>query len=137
MHPTRPLALGAALLLAACATAPGPRPLTTIESPGEVSLADAAAPVVIHVSSRFAGPLAIYSVSAGVATRLGDVPGGRAEQFRLQATQIPANGLTLLAVPQTGPARASTGVLRVAPGSVVDFTIGASLADARAGVRSP
>jgi len=131
--PTRILAV---LLIAACAST-GTTSRTTAEAGGEVALDDSAAPVVVHVASRYAAPLAIYLLTNGVATRLGEVPGGRAEQFRLAATQIPAGGLTLLAVPIAGDARASSGTLRVVPGSVVDFAIGAALGDARATVRSP
>jgi hypothetical protein len=132
-----PAAVAAALLLGACATAPDA--YTTDQSAGEVvpapSMADAAAPVVIRVTSQYAGPVAIYSVSEGVATRLGDVGGGRVEQFRLAAMQVPTNGLTLMAVPRTGDARGTTGRLLVAPGSVVEFTIGPALTDARAAIR--
>jgi len=134
MHLSRPAAALAALLLAACASS-GASHITTMADPGDVALADSSAPVVVRVSSRYAAPLAIYSVSDGVATRLGDVPGGREEQFRLAAMQIPPNGLTLIAVPQAGDARATTGQLRVVPGSVVEFSIGPTLTDARAAVR--
>ena len=120
---------------AACAT--GGRTVATDEAGGEVEPSRAAAPVLIRVSSQYAAPLAIYSVSDGVATRLGDVPGGRVEQFRLDAVQIPADGLTLLAVPLAGDARATTGRLRVVPGNVIDFTIGTALTNAAAAVRSP
>ena len=132
---TKLMQILAALALAGCATGGGPR--VTQESAGEVALADARAPLVVRVSSRYAGPLAIYSLDAGVATRLGEVPGGRAEEFRIAATQIPARGLTFMAVPVAGDGRASTGLLRVAPGRVVQFDIGASLGEARAAVRSP
>jgi hypothetical protein len=127
--------VAAALAVAACATSTTSR--TVREDAGEVALVDARAPLVVRVSSRYAAPLAIYAVTNGVATRLGEVPGGRAEQFQLAATQIPAGGLTLLAVPVAGDARATSGVLRVVPGSVIDFAVGAALGDARATVRSP
>ena len=60
------------------------------------------APVLVQVSSDFAGPLTLYTVSEGVATRLGDVQGGRPEQFRLAAARVPTGGLYLIAVPVTG-----------------------------------
>ena len=135
MHLTRPAAAAVLLLLAACATA---QPATTrMASTGEVALADARAPVVVRVTSRYAGPLAIYSMDRGVATRLGDVSGGRVEQFTIAATQVPTDGLTFIAVPHDGDLRASTGRLRLAPGNIVEFTIGPTLTDATAAVRSP
>ena len=133
MRSTRLIA--AALSLVACATSTTSR--TMRGDAGEVALVDARAPLVVRVSSRDAGPLAIYVVSAGVATRLGEVPGGRTEEFPLAATQIPSGGLTLLAVALAGDGRATTAPLHVAPGDVVLFDIGAALGDARAAVRSP
>jgi hypothetical protein len=129
----RPFPALAALLVAACASTGR---VTTAESAGDVAPAPAP-PVVVRVRSDYPGPLTLYTVSEGVATRLGDLPGRRAEDFALGAGQLPSVAFSLLAVPRTGDARASTGVVRVAPGNVVDFTIGADLADARATVRSP
>ena len=128
----RPIPALAALLAAACASTGR---VTTAESAGDV--APIAAPVVVRVRSDFSGPLTLYTVSEGVATRIGDLPARRAEEFTLGAAQSPAAAFTLLAVPRTGDARATSGVLRVAPGTVVDFAIGADLSDARATVRSP
>jgi hypothetical protein len=126
----------ALVLLGAVACASGGARTVVAAAPGEVEV-PASAPVIIRVRSDFAAPLSLYSVSEGVATRLGDVPGRQVVQFQLAATQIPSDGLTLLAVPRDGDARASSGKLRLAPGNVVEFVIGATLADANATVRSP
>lgn len=128
----RPLPFVAAALLAACATSGR---VVTVESRGEV--APPAAPVVVRVRSDFAGPLTIYTVNEGVATRLGELPGARVEEFRLTATQLPTSGITLLAVPRTGDARATSAPLRATPGAVLEFTIGRALTDASAAIRSP
>lgn len=123
----------AAVLGAACAGR-SPRVVTTTESGGEV---DVRAPVTIRVKSEYTGPLVVYAMTEGRATRLGDVQGSRVEEFRLPSTSIPTNGITLVAVPVGGSARASSGTLLVGPGQTVEFTVGAALTNSAATVRRP
>jgi hypothetical protein len=123
--------LGPAVLLVvasvACATSSRRTTITTSEAAGELDTA--VAPVTVHVKSSYPGPLVVYSMNEGIATRLGDVQGAREERFRLAATSLPVDGVTLIAVPVSGVERATTGRLIVAPGAIIEFTIAATLAN--------
>ena len=123
------LRCAAALALAATAACASSGRTATTSSGGEVDLSNA--PVTIRVSSGFPGPLALYSLDHGVASRLGEIEGSRTQEFHLTPTQIPTEGLLLVAVPLVnGTGRATTGRLNVRPGQVVDFNIGPALSDA-------
>ncbi len=112
---TTPFALAA---LAACASGPGrnrgiPSPRTYVDSNV----------VQVQVQSNYIGPLDIYLVSEGVATRLGDVSGPTSQTFVLDPSQFNITDLRIVAVPIGGYGRASTGLLNVRRGNVVEFRI--------------
>ena len=79
--------------------------------------------VQVHVASNYVGPLDIYLVSDGVATRLGDANGPAVQTFIIDPAQFDITDLRVVAVPIGGYGRASTGILNVRRGSVVQFNI--------------
>lgn len=127
----RILQAAALVLGAACAST---QRTTTTSSSGEVARA---APLTVRVKSEYFGPLVVYAVTEGVSTRLGDVQGTRVEQFTLPFTNIPTNGIAIIAVPVGGSGRATSGTLLVQPGATIEFTVGAALTNSAARVREP
>lgn len=83
--------------------------------------------VQVQVKSDYVGPLDLYLVSDGVATRLGDVSGPNLENFVIDPTQFDIHDLRVVAVPVGGYGRASTGLLNVRRGNVVQFNIAPTL----------
>ncbi len=79
--------------------------------------------VQVQVRSNYVGPLDLYLVSEGVATRLGDVSGPDLQTFVIDPQQFDIHDLRVVAVPVGGFGRASTGMLNVRRGSVVQFNI--------------
>lgn len=79
--------------------------------------------VQVQVQSSYVGPLDIYLVSEGVASRLGDVSGPTMQTFVVDPTQFDINDLRIVAVPVGGYGRASTGRLDVRRGNIVQFNI--------------
>jgi hypothetical protein len=129
----RILLVSVALVAAGCATSHRAVPIvTTTEAPGEV---DRSAPITVQVKSEYSGLLTVYSVSEGVATRLGEIRGSNRETFRLPGTSMPSNGIILLAVPVGGAERGTTERLVAVPGDTIDFTVGAKLASSTGGIR--
>ena len=112
------VAAAAALLLsgAACAT-PG---TVTQSSTGEVAEDGS---VGLVVQNQNYADMDVYVVADGLATRLGTVTGNSKGQFRLSPSFFPTNELRVVATPIGGNGRATTGLLNVAPGQQIDFTI--------------
>ena len=79
--------------------------------------------VQVVVQSSYVGPLDLYLVSEGVATRLGDVPGPNEQRFIIDPNQVDINDVAVVAVPIGGYGRASTGRLSVRKGNIVRVTI--------------
>lgn len=79
--------------------------------------------VQVQVQSNYVGPLDLYLVSDGVATRLGDVSGPNRQNFVIDPEQFDVHDLRIVAVPIGGYGRASTGLLNVRRGNIVQFTI--------------
>lgn len=79
--------------------------------------------VQVQVQSNYVGPLTVYLVSDGVATRLGDVSGPTMQNFVIDPQQFDIHDLRVVAVPIGGYGRATTGLLNVRRGNIVQFTI--------------
>lgn len=79
--------------------------------------------VQVQVQSNYVGPLDLYLVSDGVASRLGDVNGPSVQNFVIEPSQFDINDLRVVAVPIGGYGRASTGRLNVRRGNIVQFNI--------------
>jgi hypothetical protein len=126
-----PFALAAAA--AACASGGGG---------GSRSLADKSPQAVydtsvvqVVVNSSYVGPLDLYLVSEGVATRLGDANGPGPQRFIINPNQVDLNDLRVVAVPIGGYGRVSTGLLNVSKGNVIQFNIPPSLRPAGVFIR--
>ena len=79
--------------------------------------------VQVQVQSNYVGPLDVYLVSDGVATRLGDVSGPTVQNFVIDPSQFDITDLRIVAVPIGGYGRATTGRLNVRRGNIVQFTV--------------
>lgn len=79
--------------------------------------------VQVQVQSNYVGPLDVYLVSDGVPTRLGEASGPTMQSFVIDPQQFDIHDLRIVAVPVGGYGRASTGVLNVRRGNIVQFTI--------------
>ena len=77
----------------------------------------------------------VYIVSEGLATRVGDVTGNSTGHFTLDPSFFPSNELRVIATPIGGNGRASSGVLNVAPGQTISFTIAPLLRQSSAIIR--
>ncbi len=91
--------------------------------------------VQVQVQSNYVGPLDLYLVSEGVASRLGDVSGPTAQTFVVDPTQFDITDLRVVAVPVGGYGRASTGRLNVRRGSIVQFRIEQNLRQSQTFIR--
>ncbi|GJG88251.1 hypothetical protein tb265_34320 [Gemmatimonadetes bacterium T265] len=83
--------------------------------------------VQVQVKSDYVGPLDVYLVSEGVASRLGDVNGPAAQTFIIDPSQFDINDIRIVAVPIGGYGRANSGRLNVRRGNIVQFNIAPSL----------
>ena len=76
----------------------------------------------------------VYAVSDALATRLGTVTGNSSRNFVLDAS-LATQDLRIVSTPIGGNGRASTGVVTVAPGQTIDFTIGSILQNSTVTIR--
>jgi hypothetical protein len=65
----------------------------------------------------------VYALSSGLPTRIGTVSGNSTQTFTLRSTVYTATDFRLVATPIGGNGRAASGILAVAPGQTVKFTI--------------
>ncbi len=79
--------------------------------------------VQVQIQSNYIGPLDVYLVSEGVASRLGDVSGPTTQTFVLDPAQFDINDIRIVAVPIGGYGRANSGPLNVRRGNIVQFNI--------------
>lgn len=91
--------------------------------------------VQVQVKSDYVGPLNLYVVSDGVATRLGDANGPTPQTFIIDPQRFDLNDLRIVAVPIGGYGRVSTGSLNLRKGNVVQFNIPPNLRPAGVFVR--
>lgn len=83
--------------------------------------------VQVQVRSNYVGPIDLYIVSEGVATRLGDTSGPTVQTFVVDPQQFDLHDLRIVAVPIGGYGRASTGTLNLRRGNIVQFNIESNL----------
>lgn len=76
----------------------------------------------------------VYAVAQGLATRVGTVTGNSARTFVLNSS-LAAQDFRVVATPIGGNGRASSGVLAVSAGEMVDFRIGSILSNSSAVIR--
>jgi hypothetical protein len=101
------------------------------EAAGEVVPANA---VGVTVKNDNFLDMDVFSVSNGVATRLGTVSGTTTRSFVLDPA-VTATGVRLVASPIGGNGRASSGQLTVGPGQTIEFHIGTILSNSSAYIR--
>ena len=93
---------------------------------GEVDLANR--DVVVRVQNNYLDLVTVYAVARGLSQRLGTVSLGSPGTFRIPASRVPGDGqLQIVATPLGGNGRATSGVLTISRGSVIDFTVGPTL----------
>jgi hypothetical protein len=116
----RSTARAAALIpLAVAGCAFGPRNRTA-------RAAAAAGAATLEVSNGYQGPVDVYVLRGGTGTpaRLGQVPTGRVQRYRVDANLIGGFGtVTFVARPPASQTRASTGAVPVRAGDVVRFNV--------------
>ena len=83
--------------------------------------------VSVEVSNRHALPMEIYAVGSGIDHRLGTVNPGLSSHFVLPQNLIGSSSVRLEARPGGNGQPFRSGEILLAPGSVVDFVIGAQL----------
>lgn len=103
----------------------------TQEAGGEVAPARA---IGLRVRNNNFLDMDVYAVSYGLATRLGTVTGNSSRNFVLDAS-LATQDLQIVATPIGGNGRASTGVVTIAPGQTIDFTIGSVLRNSTVTIR--
>ncbi|HEY5939643.1 MAG TPA: hypothetical protein VIT87_02400 [Gemmatimonadales bacterium] len=84
-------------------------------------------PVSIEVTNRHALPMEIYAVGSGINHRLGTVHPGLSSHFVLPQNLIGSSSVQLEARAGQNFRPFRSGEILMAPGSVVDFVIGAQL----------
>jgi hypothetical protein len=101
------------------------------EAAGEVAPARA---IGLRVRNDNFLDMDVYVVSDALATRLGTVTGNSSRNFVLDAS-LATQDLRIVATPIGGNGRASTGLVTVAPGQTIDFTIGSVLRNSTVTIR--
>jgi len=109
-------AVGLLLAGTACARGPGG---------GAVSPADA--PVRVEVTNRFALPVEVYAVGAGMRYRLGMVHPGMVARLTVPPAMVGGGQVEFHAGPNAGGGTYRSGGLLLSPGSIVDLVIEAQL----------
>ena len=92
---------------------------------GEVRPTDK--PVSVEVTNRHALPMEIYAVGSGINHRLGTVHPGLSSHFVIPQNLIGSSSVQLEARAGQNIRPFRSGEILLAPGSVVDFVIGAQL----------
>jgi hypothetical protein len=109
--------LVAGLLLTVCAC--------THSGGGEVRPSDEQ--VSVEVTNRHALPMEIYAVGSGITHRLGTVHPGLSSHFLLPQNLIGSSSVQFEARPGGALQPFRSGEILLAPGSVVDFVVGAQI----------
>ncbi len=91
--------------------------------------------VQVQVRSNYIGPVDLYVASEGVATRLGEANGPTVQTFVIDPDRFDIRDLRIVAVPVGGYGRASTGLLNLRRGNVVQFNIETNLRQSTTFVR--
>jgi hypothetical protein len=94
-------------------------------SGGEVSPADA--PVRVEVTNRFALPVEIYAVGAGIRHRMGIVHPGMSAVFKVPPAMVGGGQVEFHASPTESTQSYRSGGLLLSPGAIVDIVIAAQL----------
>jgi hypothetical protein len=109
--------LAPALLLTASACA---------HSGGE-ELQPTGSPVSVEVTNRHALPMEIYAIGSGITQRLGTVHPGMGGHFVVPQNLVGNGSVRFEARPSGNGQPFRSGEILLAPGSVVDFVIGAQM----------
>ncbi len=113
------------LLLAVAACAP--------RQPGEPQ--PGTNPAYVEVTNNYALPVEVYVVGSSIRHRMGTVHPGMTSHFVVPPTLVGGNTVEFQASPGQSGGLARSGGLLLAPGSVVDFVIGAQLFNSTATIR--
>ena len=92
-------------------------------------------PVRLEVTNKYALPIDVYAVAAGVNRRLGTVHPGMASHFIIPQAAMSGGVTELEAHPADGSRVFRSGKLLLAPGDVVDLIVEARLFNSRATIR--
>jgi hypothetical protein len=94
-------------------------------------------PIPVHVKNENFLDMNIAVVVSGVSRRLGNVVGNGSGDFTIDGTLALGQTLYLTATPIGGRGQATSGGLSVAPGQMIDFTVGSTLRQSVATVHDP
>jgi hypothetical protein len=90
---------------------------------GDISPADAAQTVVLHVDNMSTEPLELRAVLNGKSQFVGSVSGNDSTSVLLDASMFPTGFLYVLAIPSDLRGRAVAGPLSAGKGDRINFTI--------------
>jgi hypothetical protein len=94
-------------------------------------------PIAVHVKNENFADMNIAVVVSGVSRRLGNVVGNSSGDFTIDGQLAVGQTIYLTATPIGGRGLASSGGLSVAPGQMIDFTVGSTLRQSLATVHDP
>jgi hypothetical protein len=84
-------------------------------------------PVTVEVTNRHALPMDVYAMGSGITQRLGTVHPGMAGHFVVPQNLVGNGSVRFEARPSGNGQPFRSGDILLAPGSVVDFVIGAQM----------
>jgi len=96
------------------------------------SVQPVAGAVTVRVVNNNFNDVDVYSLSTGIAQRLGTVTAGSKETFVMTPSDFPNGQIRLVATPIGGGGRGFSGPLNVMPGQSVEFDIAPNLRDSAA-----
>jgi hypothetical protein len=101
-------------------------------SGAEISRADAAKSVVLHVDNLSPSPMELRTISNGRSAFIGSVGGQDSTNILLDATLFPTGSLYIAAIPSDRRGQARVGPLSAGRGDRIKFTIQPALDLSRA-----
>lgn len=90
--------------------------------------------VAVHITNQNFLDVDVYTVSNGLAARLGTVTGNGSRDFVISAG-LTNQDFAIVATPIGGAGRASTGNISVSAGQTIDFRIGSVLSNSTVFIR--
>jgi hypothetical protein len=84
-------------------------------------------PVSVQVVNNHALPMEIYAIGSGITYRVGTVHPGMSGRFGLPQNMVGNGSVVFEARPSGGGQPFRSGDILLAPGSIIDFQIGAQL----------
>lgn len=94
-------------------------------------------PVLVHVKNENFLDMNIAVVISGVSRRLGQVSGNSSGEFKIDYMLTVGQSIAITGTPIGGRGIASSGLLNVSEGQIIEFEIGSSLRQSSATIRNP